>query len=48
MLERAKERILDFIASCVYRVAVTDSNTNSWFFVYQPEIPEELNKENNN
>jgi cyclic lactone autoinducer peptide len=45
MLENAKEKTLDFIASCVYQVAKTDVNTNSWFFVYQPEIPEELIEE---
>lgn len=44
MLEQAKERVLDLVASLVYRVAVTDANTNSWFFVHQPEIPEELIK----
>ncbi|HBI03244.1 MAG TPA: cyclic lactone autoinducer peptide [Paenibacillaceae bacterium] len=45
MLEQAKEKILEFIASCIYRVALTDASTNSWFFAYQPEIPEELNQE---
>lgn len=44
MLEKAKETLLDVVASMVYRVAVTDTNTNSWYFVYQPEIPEELKK----
>lgn len=45
MFDNAKEKTLDLIASCVYQVAKTDVNTNSWFFVYQPEIPEELLEE---
>ena len=45
MLQQVKEKILEFFASCIYRVALTDANTNSWFFAYQPEIPEELKQE---
>ena len=42
MLEKVKQSFLDLIASAVYRVALTDANSNSWYFVYQAEIPEEL------
>ncbi|WP_170230411.1 cyclic lactone autoinducer peptide [Aneurinibacillus danicus] len=42
MWEKMKAKACTMMASVVSLIALADIGTNSWWAIYQPEIPEEL------